>query len=169
MVGKEFIDLFKSFQVGSNLAVDDFADRLNLFTVLIFLICCIFISTKQYVFNSISCYIPVEPSGAAFKDYLSNYCWVHGTIPLRLDEKMPSTPDEWNLYDKYRRISKPCFVLICDRILIAICYIADWPLHLLPFISVYTCIYIYGLVISCSSKKALLNESQILQQWQILP
>ena len=106
MVGKEFIDLFRNFQTNSNLTVDDFADRLNLFTVLILILCTFLISTKQYVFNSISCYIPVQPSGSEFKNYLADYCWVHGTIPLRPDERMPSTPQEWDLYDKYRRISK---------------------------------------------------------------
>ena len=106
MVGKEFIDLFRNFQTNSNLSIDDFADRLNLFTVLLLLLCTILISTKQYVFNSISCYIPVQPSGSEFKNYLADYCWVHGTIPLRPDERMPSTPQEWDLYDKHRRISK---------------------------------------------------------------
>ncbi|KAL5961552.1 Innexin unc-7 [Taenia solium] len=105
MVGKEFIDLFRSFQTNTNLSVDDFADRLNLFTVILLLLCTLLISMKQYVFNSISCYIPVQPSGSEFKNYLADYCWVHGTIPLRPDERMPSTPEEWNLYDKYRRIT----------------------------------------------------------------
>ncbi|EUB63810.1 Innexin unc-7 [Echinococcus granulosus] len=105
MVGKEFIDLFRSFQANTNLSVDDFADRLNLFTVILLLLCTLLISMKQYVFNSISCYIPVQPSGSEFKNYLADYCWVHGTIPLRPDERMPSTPEEWNLYDKYRRIT----------------------------------------------------------------
>ncbi|VDL18509.1 unnamed protein product [Hymenolepis diminuta] len=105
MVGKEFIDLFRSIQQGSNLSVDDFADRLNLFTVVLLLLCTILISMKQYVFNSISCYIPVSPSGSEFKNYVTDYCWVHGTIPLRPDEEMPTTTEEWNLYDKYRRIT----------------------------------------------------------------
>ncbi|KAM7540100.1 hypothetical protein Aperf_G00000034424 [Anoplocephala perfoliata] len=105
MVGKEFIDLFRSIQLNSNLSVDDFADRLNLFTVVLLLLCVLLVSVKQYVFNSISCYIPVSPSGSEFKNYVADYCWVHGTIPLRADEEMPTTPEEWDLYDKYRRIS----------------------------------------------------------------
>lgn len=109
MVGKEFIDLFKSIQLGSNLAVDDFADRMNLFTVVLLLLSTILVSMKQYIFNSISCYIPVSPSGSEFKNYVTDYCWVHGTIPLRPDEDMPSTPEEWNIFDKYRRISKSNF------------------------------------------------------------
>nr|CDS33939.1 innexin unc 9 [Hymenolepis microstoma] len=105
MVGKEFIDLFRSIQLGGDLSVDDFADRLNLFTVVLLLFCTVLISMKQYIFNSISCYIPVSPSGSEFKNYVTDYCWVHGTIPLRPDEEMPSTAEEWNLYDKYRRIT----------------------------------------------------------------
>lgn len=110
MVAKEFIDLFRSIQLNSNLSVDDFADRLNLFTVILLLLCVILVSVKQYVFNSISCYIPVSPSGSEFKNYVADYCWVHGTIPLRPDEDMPTTPEEWDLYDKYRRISKLTFL-----------------------------------------------------------
>ncbi|VDL95246.1 unnamed protein product [Schistocephalus solidus] len=105
MVGQEFINLFQSFNEGQRLCLEDFADRLNLFTVLLFLISCLIISTKQYVFNFISCYTPVEPSGGAFKDYVSNFCWVHGTIPFRPNEPLPSTDAEWNLYDQHRRIT----------------------------------------------------------------
>ena len=112
MVGKEFLDIFKTVQLNANLSVDDFADRINLFTVVLLLACTVIVSVKQYVFNSISCYIPVQPSGSDFKNYLSDYCWVHGTIPLRQDEKMPTTPEEWSLYDKYRRISTSPFRLM---------------------------------------------------------
>nr|VZH99357.1 unnamed protein product [Spirometra erinaceieuropaei] len=105
MVGQEFISLFQSFNEGHRLCLEDFADRLNLFTVLLFLLSCLIISAKQYVFNFISCYTPVEPSGGAFKDYVSNFCWVHGTIPFRPNEPLPSTDAEWNLYDQHRRIT----------------------------------------------------------------
>ncbi|BHF61116.1 hypothetical protein SprV_0100408700 [Sparganum proliferum] len=105
MVGQEFLDLFQKFRTSAYLSLEDFADRLNLFTVIIFLISCLFISTKQYVFNSISCYTPVEPSGGAFKDFVSDFCWVHGTIPFRPNEALPTTDAEWNRYDQSRRIT----------------------------------------------------------------
>ncbi|VDL95133.1 unnamed protein product [Schistocephalus solidus] len=105
MVGKEFLDLFQKFRTSAYLSLEDFADRLNLFTVIIFLISCLFISTKQYVFNSISCYTPVEPSGGTFRDFVSDFCWVHGTIPFRPNEALPTTEAEWNLYDQHRRIT----------------------------------------------------------------
>ncbi|VDP65883.1 unnamed protein product [Echinostoma caproni] len=88
-----------------NVAVEDFADRLHLYTSGFFLVSAIAVSLKQYVFSSMSCYIPVHPKEGAFAEFLSNYCWVHGTIPLRSSEEMPNTEEEWDLYDKYRRIS----------------------------------------------------------------
>ncbi|VDK41141.1 unnamed protein product [Dibothriocephalus latus] len=106
MVGAEFVDLFQKFRTSAYLSLEDFADRLNLFTVLIFLISCLFISAKQYVFNSISCYTPVEPSGGTFRSFVSDFCWVHGTIPFRPNEALPTTEAEWNQYDQHRRISK---------------------------------------------------------------
>ncbi|KAH8855333.1 Innexin unc-9 [Schistosoma japonicum] len=48
----------------------------------------------------------VHPSGKDFENFLSDYCWVHGTIPLRSNEPMPKTPEEWEIYEKQRRICK---------------------------------------------------------------
>ncbi|KAH9594328.1 Innexin inx2, variant 4 [Schistosoma haematobium] len=104
MVAQEFIDLFNSISLAQRSTVEDFADRLNLFTVILLLITCIIVSTKQYLLNSISCYIPVKPAGENFNDYLANYCWVHGTIPLADDERMPTTEAQWEEYDSTRRI-----------------------------------------------------------------
>ncbi|CAH8442555.1 unnamed protein product [Schistosoma haematobium] len=101
----DFIDYFNKFQLeASNASPEDFSDKLNLFTSLLFLICTIIITLKQYVFNSMSCYIPVHPTGKDFENFLSDYCWVHGTIPLRQNEPMPKTPEEWSIYEKQRRI-----------------------------------------------------------------
>ncbi|XP_018647851.1 putative innexin [Schistosoma mansoni] len=105
MVAQEFIDLFNSISLAQRSTVEDFADRLNLFTVILLLITCIIVSTKQYLLNSISCYIPVKPAGENFNDYLANYCWVHGTIPLADDERMPTTEAQWEEYDSTRRIT----------------------------------------------------------------
>ncbi|TPP61978.1 Innexin [Fasciola gigantica] len=105
MVAKEFIDFFNSISYGNRVSVEDFGDQLNLFTCVLFLIACIIISTKQYLLNAISCYIPVKPAGENFNNYLADYCWVHGTIPLRSDERMPQNPADWDLYDHTRRIT----------------------------------------------------------------
>ncbi|KER30325.1 hypothetical protein T265_03269 [Opisthorchis viverrini] len=105
MVAKDFIDLFAKFNYANRVAVEDFSDRINLFTVVLFLIACIIVSAKQYFLNSISCYIAVKPTGDNYNNYLTDYCWVHGTIPLRADERMPQTPSEWDEYDRIRRIN----------------------------------------------------------------
>ncbi|CAH8826026.1 unnamed protein product [Trichobilharzia szidati] len=105
MVAKDFIDLFSKYSHGNRVSVEDFADRLNLFTVVLFLLATIIVSTKQYFMSSISCYIPVKPTGDNFNSYLADYCWVHGTIPLRSDEKLPNTREEWDEYDRLRRIT----------------------------------------------------------------
>ncbi|KAF5405746.1 hypothetical protein PHET_00758 [Paragonimus heterotremus] len=104
MVAKDFIDLFGKFNYANRVAVEDFGDRLSLFTVVLFLIACIIVSAKQYFLNSISCYIAVKPTGDNYNNYLVDYCWVHGTIPLRADEPMPQTPEAWDEYDQLRRI-----------------------------------------------------------------
>ncbi|KAA0190543.1 Innexin [Fasciolopsis buskii] len=106
MVDVECLSILKKVGDEYNVAVEDFADRLHLYTSGFFLVSALVVSVKQYVFSSMSCYIPVQPKEGAFADYLSNYCWVHGTIPLRSGESMPSSQEEWDLYDKYRRISK---------------------------------------------------------------
>lgn len=110
MVAKEFIDFFNSISYVNRVSIEDFADQLNLFTCVLFLIACIIISTKQYLLNAISCYIPVKPAGENFNNYLTDYCWVHGTIPLRSDERMPQNPADWELYDQTRRISEHLLV-----------------------------------------------------------
>nr|CAH8823804.1 unnamed protein product [Trichobilharzia regenti] len=105
MVAKDFIDFFSKYSYGNRVSVEDFADRLNLFTVVLFLLATVIVSTKQYFMSSISCYIPVKPTGDNFNSYLADYCWVHGTIPLRPDEKLPNTREEWDEYDRLRRIT----------------------------------------------------------------
>ncbi|VEL13030.1 unnamed protein product [Protopolystoma xenopodis] len=106
MVGSEFIDLFTRFSNQHRVAIEDLGDRINQFTVLIFLLAAIVVSVKQYMLNAISCYVPISPTGSDFPKFLSDYCWVHGTIPLRSNEPMPSNPRVWDEFDKYRRISK---------------------------------------------------------------
>lgn len=128
MVAKDFIDFFTKYNYNNRVSIEDFSDRLNLFTVVLFLLACVIVSTKQYFLSSISCYIAVKPTGDNFNSYLSDYCWVHGTIPLRHDEKMPSTPDEWDDYDSFRRISK-----ICIYTLTIFVVLTKWLVNLLLY------------------------------------
>ncbi|TGZ73317.1 hypothetical protein CRM22_001587 [Opisthorchis felineus] len=105
MIGNDFIDLFNKIAYTNRVSVEDFADRFNLLTVVFFMVACIIVTVKQYILNSIACYMPVKPTGSNYDDYLTNYCWVHGTIPLRSGEAMPQTPEVWKLYDQTRRIT----------------------------------------------------------------
>lgn len=122
MVAKDFIDLVAKFNYANRVSIEDFADQLNLFTVVLFLIACIIVTAKQYFLNSISCYIPVKPTGDNYNNYLTDFCWVHGTIPLRSDEVMPQTEAEWNEYDRLRRISECCLRMsVCARASVCSC------------------------------------------------
>lgn len=106
MLAKVVSDLYKSVWQTRPPALQDTSDRLQILTTMILIALSAIISTKQYVFNAMSCYIPTPPSGDKFEEYLNDYCWVHGTIPLRPDERFPETDQDWTEYDATRRISK---------------------------------------------------------------
>ncbi|TGZ73318.1 hypothetical protein CRM22_001587 [Opisthorchis felineus] len=105
MVGHDYIELFNKLSLAHRPSMEDFADVINSLTAILFLVAGVLITVKQYVLNSISCYIPVKPTGDNYNEYLSNYCWVHGTIPLYPNEAMPQTPEVWDEYDRLRRIT----------------------------------------------------------------
>ncbi|KAG5442276.1 hypothetical protein CSKR_200201, partial [Clonorchis sinensis] len=105
MVGHDYIELFDKLSIAYRPSMEDFADVINSLTAILFLLAGVLITVKQYALNSISCYIPVKPTGDNYNEYLSNYCWVHGTIPLHPREAMPQTPEVWDEYDRLRRIS----------------------------------------------------------------
>ncbi|VDQ03387.1 unnamed protein product [Trichobilharzia regenti] len=106
MVAQEFLNFFSSLQLPAAIGIEDFADRLNLFTTVLLLLATLIVTAKQYVLGSISCYVSVSPSGSGFESFLVNYCWVHGTIPLRSNEPIPETDEQWKEYDTHRRISE---------------------------------------------------------------
>ncbi|KAF7261850.1 hypothetical protein EG68_00805 [Paragonimus skrjabini miyazakii] len=105
MASQQFMDLYQKINVANQVGIEDSVDRLNLFTVVLFALAAVIVGVKQYIMNDISCYIPVSPTGDKFKEFVNDYCWVHGTIPLRLDEAMPNNDEIWNEYDKFRRIT----------------------------------------------------------------
>ncbi|KAA3678589.1 uncharacterized protein DEA37_0011627 [Paragonimus westermani] len=106
MASQQFMDLYQKINVANQVGIEDSVDRLNLFTVVLFALAAVMVGVKQYIMNDISCYIPVSPTGDKFKEFVNDYCWVHGTIPLRLDEAMPNNDEVWNEYDKFRRIMR---------------------------------------------------------------
>ncbi|KAF6772073.1 hypothetical protein AHF37_08712 [Paragonimus kellicotti] len=105
MASQQFMDLYQRINVANQVGIEDSVDRLNLFTVVLFALAAVVVGVKQYIMNDISCYIPVSPTGDKFKEFVNDYCWVHGTIPLRLGEAMPNNDQVWNEYDKFRRIT----------------------------------------------------------------
>lgn len=106
MVGIEFIDYIKKFQVSEFLGVEDFADKMSfMYSCLILVLCTTIIAVKQYLLASIVCYIPTVPSGKDFDKFVENYCWVHGTIPLLRDDSIPQNYEDWSIADKTHRIN----------------------------------------------------------------
>ncbi|OON16979.1 hypothetical protein X801_07190, partial [Opisthorchis viverrini] len=104
MLATDFMDLISTVTLSDRFRLEDFADRLHLVTVVLFSLAASIIGLKQYVFNPLSCYIAIGPSGDEFADYVHSYCWVHGTIPLKAGEPIPDTPGEWEQYDRLRRV-----------------------------------------------------------------
>ncbi|VDD76010.1 unnamed protein product [Mesocestoides corti] len=76
--------------------LEDFGDRFNYMGCVIVLAVCFFVvSTKQYFFNPISCYLATEAGGTNILTYVENYCWVQGTVPISYAGKMPTSESDW--------------------------------------------------------------------------
>jgi innexin len=68
---------------------DDFADRLSYrYTSAIFVLFAIVVSTKQYVGEPISCWVPAHFTGN-HEEYANNYCWIRNTYYLPYEEYIP--------------------------------------------------------------------------------
>ncbi|KAL3307443.1 Innexin inx2, partial [Cichlidogyrus casuarinus] len=105
MVAQEFLKFVGELKITEYMGVEDFADKLSFqYSVLVMMLCTTIVSVKQYLSNSIACYIPTGPSGTDFDKYIENYCWVHGTIPILSNEDVPQKETEWDLVDKDKRI-----------------------------------------------------------------
>nr|VZI54669.1 unnamed protein product [Spirometra erinaceieuropaei] len=109
MVGTEFIDYVSKFQLAGYAGVEDFADKFNfIFTVIIISVCTLVVTVKQYILKPISCYIATEVGGTNLLNYVENYCWVQGTLPISYSGKMPSTDSAWQEMEakKIRELSR---------------------------------------------------------------
>lgn len=96
MVGSEFIDYVSKMKIATYSGVEDFADKFNfLGTVLVLSLCTIIITAKSYLLKPISCYIATELGGSNLLNYVENYCWVQGTVPISYVGEMPSNDEEW--------------------------------------------------------------------------
>lgn len=96
MIESTFIDYLTKFKVTTYAGVEDFADKFNfIFTVVVLSLCTIVITAKSYLLKPIACYISTEVGGTNLLNYVENYCWVQGTIPISYSGRMPSNDEEW--------------------------------------------------------------------------
>lgn len=97
-------DVLKIYKEANDHSADleDFGDRFNYIgCVMVLFVCTVVVSTKQYFFKPISCFIATEVGGSNLLDYVENYCWIQGTVPITYTGQMPANEDEWNaLEDK---------------------------------------------------------------------
>ena len=91
------MDYASKMQASTYVGVEDFADKFNfIFTVLVLIVCTTTVTVKQYILKPISCYISTEVGGKNLLEYVENYCWVQGTIPISYSDRIPETEDDWN-------------------------------------------------------------------------
>ena len=96
MVAQDFMNLVEKFQLTNYCGLEDIADKLSfLVTVVFLLLSTIFVTSKTYIMSSLSCYIPVVPSGSKFDDYVENFCWVTGTYAILPNETVPAISEKW--------------------------------------------------------------------------
>ena len=73
---------------------DDFADRLShRFSTAILIIFAIVVSTKQYVGDPISCWVPAHFTGN-WEEYANNYCWIRNTYYLPFEDYIPKEEED---------------------------------------------------------------------------
>jgi len=96
MVAQQFISMVNEWKLTTYIGLEDFVDKLSfLFSLVVILSIIVITQVKTYISSAIECYIPTMPGGSNFDDFLKNYCWVHGTIPILAGEQIPSNLDEW--------------------------------------------------------------------------
>ncbi|KAF5405042.1 Innexin [Paragonimus heterotremus] len=106
MSGVDFISLYNKYCLTSLIGVDDWVDRLSyIYSYILLLGFAILVTTKTYLFRPIACHMPTAPQGANFKNYVESACWILGTIPIRANEPIPQTEEEFEQLSKERRIN----------------------------------------------------------------
>ena len=77
---------------------DDFSDRLShRYTTAILVVSALVVSTKQFVGDPISCWVPAHFTDNHL-DYANSYCWVRSTYYLPFEDYIPQE-DESHLRD----------------------------------------------------------------------
>ncbi|CAH8479541.1 unnamed protein product [Heterobilharzia americana] len=103
MIGTDFLDYLSKFQVATYVGVEDFADKFNfLITVMVLMLCATIVTVKQYMMKPISCYMATDLGGKNLLDYVENYCWVQGTVPIAYSGRVPETDAGWEELEKHK-------------------------------------------------------------------
>ncbi|KAL7059421.1 hypothetical protein AAHC03_013696 [Spirometra sp. Aus1] len=106
MLGKDFIDSYQKYQAVALVGVQDWADRLSFaHSTVILIICTAIVSAKTYILKPLACHVPTVPTGSNFKDYMASYCWVHGTVPIGMNETIPEDEASWDALSAERKIT----------------------------------------------------------------
>ena len=75
---------------------DDVVDRISYrYTVAMFILFSIVVSTSQYVGDPINCWVPAHFSGA-WETYANSYCWIKNTYYLPFQEFIPQAQGDEN-------------------------------------------------------------------------
>lgn len=84
------LDIVPSFKKLRGSLTDDWIDRMNhLYTVALFVIFAVVVSTAQFVGDPIHCWCPAEFTDA-FVDYTKYVCWVSNTYYLPMHNTIPT-------------------------------------------------------------------------------
>nr|AFD29613.1 INX-13 [Schmidtea mediterranea] len=103
MIASELLSYVNGFSVAQYAGLEDFSDRANFQgNIIVLLICMLIVSMRQYFMNPIICYISSVPGGSNAEDYITNMCWVEGTVPLNFSAKVPHKLEDWKLLQQDR-------------------------------------------------------------------
>ena len=80
---------------------DDFIDRLNnRYSMFIFIVLGIIISTRQYVGDPITCWAPAQFTHE-WVEYTNKYCWISNTYYVPMNENIPNKDENKQHYIAY--------------------------------------------------------------------
>ncbi|VDK30260.1 unnamed protein product [Dibothriocephalus latus] len=106
MLGTAFIDSYQKYQAVALVGIQDWADRLSFsHSTVILIICTAIVSAKTYILKPLACHVPTVPTGSNFKDYMASYCWVHGTVPIGINETIPEDEAGWDALELERKMA----------------------------------------------------------------
>ncbi|XP_067945999.1 innexin unc-9-like [Watersipora subatra] len=73
---------------------DDQADKMSCrYSIMLLVVFCVVVSTKQYVGDPIDCWVPGTFT-SSMRDYTDNICWIKNTYYIPLDEIIPNKDED---------------------------------------------------------------------------